>query len=462
MVQMWTLRILLLLGGVVAERTCRFNDVVEHLQLKRNSDFFYMSRPVNDYRQPTLVTVEMSLYAILDVMEKEQRFLPYVWTVMKWKNDFIWWNKEDFCGISEVSVPIEVLWKPDISIEEMVEKDKAPHSPFLLIRSNGEVELQSDQVLVITCRMKVYKFPFDTQRCNLSFKSILHEVKDIQLVPKASSRKVTLKSKEVMMTEYEWLFEKITVKNFTTFENQDKVVYTVTMRRRSLLYVMNFLLPVLFFLCLDLASFLISHGAGEKLTFKVTVLLAVTVLQLILNEILPASSNRIPLIAIYCIGIFAMMLLSLLETIVVMYLMKKDLHPETPKEEKEEEEAGCVTEDTRDHNMFSHIFHRGHNHHSSTGETQSGLMDEMHFHQNTGYSTQLTLTDPCKDPDQGDNLKVILDELRRVEQGLRHLRNPDAAGCWTIFAKRLNKVFFTVYVAVVTAFLIYVYLEWVK
>lgn len=68
------------------------------------------------------------------------------------------------------------------------------------------------------------------------------------------------------------------------------------MRRRSTLYIVNFILPILFFLCLDLASFMISDNSGEKLSFQVTVLLAITVLQLILNEILPSSSNRIPLI----------------------------------------------------------------------------------------------------------------------------------------------------------------------
>ncbi len=59
---------------------------------------------------------------------------------------------------------------------------------------------------------------------------------------------------------------------------------------------MNFMLPILFFLGLDMASFLISDSGGEKLGFQVTVLLAVTVLQLILNEILPATSNKLPLI----------------------------------------------------------------------------------------------------------------------------------------------------------------------
>lgn len=70
----------------------------------------------------------------------------------------------------------------------------------------------------------------------------------------------------------------------------------ITMKRQSLLYIVNFLLPILFLLSLDVASFLISEREGEKLGFKVTVLLAVTVMQLLLNEILPSSSDRIPLV----------------------------------------------------------------------------------------------------------------------------------------------------------------------
>lgn len=121
------------------------------------------------------------------------------------------------------------------------------------------------------------------------------------------------------------------------------------MKRRPLLYVINFLLPIAFFLTLDLASFFIADHRGEKLGFKVTVLLAISVLLLILNDILPSMSNKTPLIgrdrtrgpgwrppygqrikalfllaATYCIVIFALMLLSLLETILVTYLMDKN------------------------------------------------------------------------------------------------------------------------------------------
>uniref|UniRef100_A0A669EP47 Uncharacterized protein n=1 Tax=Oreochromis niloticus TaxID=8128 RepID=A0A669EP47_ORENI len=207
------------------------------------------------------------------------------------------------------------------------EKDKASPSPYLSILSDGMVEFRNDQVVLSTCKMHVYKFPFDIQSCNLSFKSIMHEDKEIYLQSSRNDTMLTEWSRKVMHTQYEWLFINISVTseivNHFGFD-QNAVIYTITMKRRSVLYLANFILPVLFFLLLDLSSFLISDTGGEKLGFKVTVLLAVTVMQLLLNEILPSSSDSIPLIAVYCIGVFALMLLSLLETILVMHLIEKD------------------------------------------------------------------------------------------------------------------------------------------
>lgn len=36
-----------------------------------------------------------------------------------WKNEYISWDPDQFCGIKSVSVPTEIMWKPDITIEEM-------------------------------------------------------------------------------------------------------------------------------------------------------------------------------------------------------------------------------------------------------------------------------------------------------------------------------------------------------
>lgn len=78
-------------------------------------------------------------------VEKEQKFIPYVWTVIvspvflhkvscgwifpsftlsshrlqRWHNEHISWKPSDFCGINNISLPAKILWKPDLTIEEM-------------------------------------------------------------------------------------------------------------------------------------------------------------------------------------------------------------------------------------------------------------------------------------------------------------------------------------------------------
>ncbi|XP_027886115.1 5-hydroxytryptamine receptor 3A-like [Xiphophorus couchianus] len=338
-------------------RVCSYQEVLDYLNLSRGNDLFSLTRPVKDFRKATKVHLEVLLYAILDVREIDQTFVPYVWIIMHWQNDFISWDSSQFCNITKVTIPTDILWKPDLTIEEMTERDKAPPSPYLTINSSGTVLVQNDQVLVSTCMMQVYKFPFDVQSCTLSIKSVVHSVEEINLLHSLNSSVTTNWSRELMSTQYEWLFVNMTVTTKTVKpfgSQQDTIIYTIYMKRRSILYIVNFLLPVLFFLCLDLSSFLISDRGGEKISFKVTVLLAVTVMQLILNDILPSSSDKIPLIVVYCIGIFTLMFLSLLETILMMYLM--DIESESQENEMNKRhslEDGCGDSQDRDANYQS-------------------------------------------------------------------------------------------------------------
>ncbi|KAK6311947.1 hypothetical protein J4Q44_G00176110 [Coregonus suidteri] len=96
------------------------------------------------------------------------------------------------------------------------------------------------------------------------------------------------------------------------------LISTITLRRRPLLYIINLVVPIAFFLVLDLGSFFISEAKGEKLGFKVTILLSISVLLLILNDILPSTANSLPVIALYLTG------LSLLETMLVSFLIYMD------------------------------------------------------------------------------------------------------------------------------------------
>ncbi|KAM8836392.1 5-hydroxytryptamine receptor 3A-like [Spinachia spinachia] len=402
----------------------------------------------------------MLLYAILDVNEKEQRFSSLIWVFSRWYEPDINWNPQNFCGIWKIYPPSDVLWTPDLTIEEMLNANKISPSPYLLLDYDGEVFLRSNMVVVSSCKIKVYKFPFDVQNCKLSFKSIVHSTVDLVLQNAADSE-WNMEWSLSKMPQSEWLFVNLSISeellnNFGL--EQTVLVYTITMKRRSALYIANFLLPVLFFLCLDLASFLISDSGGEKLGFKVTVLLAVTVMQLILNEILPSSSDRIPLIAVYCIGMFGLMMLSLLETILVMYLMGKDSQDnEADKNQSQSEDCGGKVG-----KVVLHNYDRGVKNWTSCGCICEVSADEP-------PSEMLSVdreANSCRPAEESSGLEKILYELKEVEKTLNLLltsrKQEGKPGYWTRVTKTINKVFFISYVIVACLFLVVIFTMWIN
>ncbi|KAM6899094.1 uncharacterized protein PEZ65_020976 [Lycodopsis pacificus] len=334
----------------------------------------------------------------------------------------------------------------------MIESNKVVESPYLSLSYSGQVYTRTNMVLVTSCRIRVYKFPFDVQSCNLTFKSYIHTEDEIKLLAYDSKWKIEWSL--LKMTQTEWLFTNLTISretvhNFDT--TQTVVVYTISMKRRSALYVANFLVPILFFLCLDLTSFLISDTGGEKLSFKVTVLLAVTVMQLILNEILPSSSDRIPLVVIFCIGIFGLMMLSLLETIVVMRLLEKDSASQANKADEDQSLSEDCGDEVGKANCCTELKNR-------TPSVCNVSVDET-------PSEQLSKEDNSSQPTEEFNaLEKISGELKEMEktltQVLHSTKEEGKPGYWTRVAKIVNIVFFFFYVTAVSVLLSVLFILW--
>ena len=55
-------------GQMSDEQNCSYLDVLQHLNLTKNKEQLTMIRPVKNYKEPTIVTLDVLLYAILDVV----------------------------------------------------------------------------------------------------------------------------------------------------------------------------------------------------------------------------------------------------------------------------------------------------------------------------------------------------------------------------------------------------------
>eukprot|EP00066_Takifugu_rubripes_P008240 XP_003974290.1 PREDICTED: 5-hydroxytryptamine receptor 3A-like [Takifugu rubripes] len=90
--------------------------------------------------------------------------------------------------------------------------------------------------------------------------------------------------------------------------------------RRATLYVVTLFLPSFFLIMLDLFSFLLLPKGVERFFFKVTLILGYTVFMLNTNDLLPVTGDSIPLTNVFLSLCLALMVASLLETIVITNL----------------------------------------------------------------------------------------------------------------------------------------------
>lgn len=72
--------------------------------------------------------------------------------------------------------------------------------------------------------------------------------------------------------------------------------FQVVIRRRPLFYAVNLLLPSVFLMVMDIVGFYLPPDSGERVSFKITLLLGYSVFLIIVSDTLPATAIGTPLI----------------------------------------------------------------------------------------------------------------------------------------------------------------------
>ncbi|XP_069596604.1 5-hydroxytryptamine receptor 3A-like isoform X1 [Ranitomeya imitator] len=325
------LAVAILVGEASCETDCGFYDLLASLNI---TDPPPDERPVTDWRNVTTVYLDFTLYAIVKLDMNQQTVISYVWFYMSWQNEFLLWDPDDFCGIESLLIPSDYFWKPDLYISEMTEEDhKSPVISYYNLTNNGKISNSKPLRVVSTCNLDLYKFPFDTQTCRLTFRSYLYTVRDLVMVPKSNSYEVNKNSQEAFVPKGDWILVDITVQNLTyDFLNDgfSQVIYEVTLKRAAVIYIINLIIPACFLVFLDIASMFI-QDFGERLGFKINVILGFSVLLLILNNMLP-HSNSTPMLGIFFSFCMAMMVFSILGSVCCSYLFEQSAkHPHVPQ-----------------------------------------------------------------------------------------------------------------------------------
>ncbi|KOC67381.1 Acetylcholine receptor subunit alpha-type acr-16 [Habropoda laboriosa] len=218
----------------------------------------------------------------------------------EWMDYNLQWNESEYGGVKDLRITPNRLWKPDILMYNSADEGfDGTYQTNVVVAHNGSCLYVPPGIFKSTCKIDITWFPFDDQYCDMKFGSWTYDGYQVDLV--LSSEKGGDLSD--FITNGEWyLIVDIRKKNTITYqccpEPYIDVTFTIQIRRRTLYYFFNLIVPCVLISSMALLGFTLPPDSGEKLTLGVTILLSLTVFLNLVAESMPTTSDAVPLIGV--------------------------------------------------------------------------------------------------------------------------------------------------------------------
>ncbi|GMS79226.1 hypothetical protein PENTCL1PPCAC_1401, partial [Pristionchus entomophagus] len=285
-------------------------------------------RPVKDDSSgPTNVTVQLYFKQIQKIQENDQIITLYCWLEEYWMDEFLRWDPAEFGGISTLHVPADMIWKPDLLVynnANMNVKDNELQTNSL-IEYDGKVSLFRAMIIDITCYLNMNKFPFDQQICYIMLASWSYDGSQIMLQtaeePTAApnANKTNLATLTHYIPNMEWKLVDFKYRSNLKFYEccpnpYPDISYFFAIKRNPSYYLFTLIIPSAFITIVTVIGFFTPHSSTgentEKVSLGVTALLSLAIILMMVSDKLPATSDSVPLLGQYYVGLIFIMFLA--------------------------------------------------------------------------------------------------------------------------------------------------------
>ncbi|XP_054159606.1 acetylcholine receptor subunit alpha-like 1 [Oppia nitens] len=292
------------------------------------SGYNRLIRPVYNNSDKITVKMELKLSQLIDVNLKNQIMTTNMWVNQEWYDHKLKWDPDEYGGITKLYVPSELIWLPDIVLYnnadgnyEVVIMTKA------IIHESGKVMWNPPAIYKSSCNIDIDYFPFDEQECFMKFGSWTYDGYTVDL----KHMKQLEDSNYIQMgmdlsafyLSVEWDIMSVPAKRKEKFYSccempYPDITFNITLRRKTLFYTVNLIIPCVAISFLSILVFYLPSDSGEKVSLSITIMLSLGVFFLLLTEIIPQTSLKVPLLGRYLLFTMILVTLSVVVTIVVL------------------------------------------------------------------------------------------------------------------------------------------------
>ncbi|KAL7071244.1 hypothetical protein ACQ4LE_009424, partial [Meloidogyne hapla] len=303
-------------------------------------------RPVINESTVTEVAVQLYFKQIRKVRENDQIITVYCWLEEYWTDEFLRWDPLLFGGITQLHIPVEMIWRPDLLVYNNANMNvhESEMMTNALVQNDGRVSLFRAVITGISCHLNLHRFPFDQQICYLMLASWSYDGSQVMVRPAGDSHtnhsaglnrnsQMNLSShhhpssstnsgqnnyfmKSASLTHYipnmEWrLIDFKTRSNLKWYDccpnPYPDICYYFSIKRNPSYYLFTLIMPSALITTITVVGFFTTHSSTgentEKVSLGVTSLLSLALILMMVSDKLPATSDTVPVLGQYYIGL---------------------------------------------------------------------------------------------------------------------------------------------------------------
>ena len=284
-----------------SEENCPLVNELDILRFFReNSTVESWIRPVKNFSQPVAILFDFSLRNIIELDEKNQELYVQGWLYIQWYDEFrIWNNTFPLNCIDTVAMPFghdTKVWTPNIFFSNSRVAYQRIQDPneLVRIRKDGLVTHAPGGVFQSFCKLKLFLFPYDVQKCEMVFEAWRYNME------KQYFKEVNIYTEgDTFFTNEQWLVVSIDKRiRVVTYGSGDfdRAIFEIVIKRKTEYFALTAIVPCLLIGAIELVTFLVPYDETVRLELSFTCLLAYSMFQTMITSQLPQSAERPPLL----------------------------------------------------------------------------------------------------------------------------------------------------------------------
>lgn len=317
--------LLVFCSAVTSEESPPWPRMEEQLRKDLFSNYDKNVRPNNT----TIISFNGPFIRDVQLDDKTNAIEMFCWLNFQWQDDRLKWDVAKYGGVDLLSVPVDMLWSPDIatynapSVDDIRVIDDQP----MVVRSTGSVLWVPPAKLRSSCAADLRLWPRDTHACNITVgswtQSALMVDFDIQSPPEFKF----WTGKESNMTGSSWeVLEANSTREPKTYpccpEVYVDVALSLRLRRHAPSSTTTIFVPAVCLSLLTLIVFLLPPSAGEKVTIGGFCLVLDLIFLIYVSSVIGVTRSTTPLLVKLSCQQFVLASISLMVSVQVLRLAR--------------------------------------------------------------------------------------------------------------------------------------------